>query len=172
MAYERVEQTKGVCGVGFKNRDTPVTKDGKIDPAYRCWANMLARCYSGRYKSYDAKVCKEWHEYEVFKEWFYQQDWEGKELDKDIRGDGCLYSPETCIFVSKQLNNFLVGYKKSEGGPYGSRVMRDGSWLYKVFVRDPFTKKRCYYGSFRAILTYSPNSFFNKALKSHTLKLC
>ena len=47
------------------------------------------------------------------------QDWEGKELDKDLLVPGNrLYSPETCIFISKKLNN-LLGKKHKTDLPQG-----------------------------------------------------
>jgi hypothetical protein len=35
-----------------------------------------------------------------------KQDWQGKQLDKDLLGDGKLYSPKTCVFVSSRVNKF------------------------------------------------------------------
>lgn len=44
------------------------------------------------------------------------QDWEGKALDKDLLLDGNkLYSPETCIFISKEVNSFLTDKKSNVG---------------------------------------------------------
>ena len=43
----------------------------------------------------------------------------GKVLDKDIIGDGSIYSPETCCFVSERVNNFLVGSKIKKDLPLG-----------------------------------------------------
>ena len=151
MVYKKTKDTKGVCGKGYKDKNTPVAIDGKIDPAYACWSNMINRCYSGRYKGYNAEVCSEWLMYENFRDWFYTQDWKGKELDKDILGDGSIYSPETCMFISKQLNNFLVRSNRSLGKPFGTRVMTKEGWLYKVYVRNPFNGKREYYGSYKNI---------------------
>ena len=37
-----------------------------------------------------------------------KQDWEGKDLDKDIKIPGNkIYSPETCLFVSSEINKLL-----------------------------------------------------------------
>lgn len=41
------------------------------------------------------------------------QDWEGKELDKDILFPGNkIYGPDTCVFVDARVNTFM-GEKKS-----------------------------------------------------------
>jgi len=41
------------------------------------------------------------------------QSWVGLQLDKDIIGNGKLYSPDTCVFVSPQVNSFIKssGYR-------------------------------------------------------------
>jgi hypothetical protein len=42
------------------------------------------------------------------------QDWEGKEIDKDILfPDKKLYSPETCAFVPPTINYFILDKNKS-----------------------------------------------------------
>ena len=78
-------------------------------PYFQRWANMIARCYSSKQREYTPSyagvtVCEDWLRFSNFKSWMEQQDWEGKELDKDLLGDGKFYSPETCCFISKRLN--------------------------------------------------------------------
>jgi len=44
------------------------------------------------------------------------QDWEGKQLDKDIKFTGNkVYSPETCIFVPQQINSLLTDRRAERG---------------------------------------------------------
>lgn len=74
---------------------------------------MMQRCYykkNNSYKNYGAKgvtVCKEWREdIKSFYNWAINNGWkEGLQLDKDIKGDGLLYSPDTCCFVTHEENN-------------------------------------------------------------------
>lgn len=82
-------------------------------PYYSVWSGMLARCYSKSFQqkspSYiDCTVCEEWLRFSNFKRWMEQQDWEGKELDKDllVRGNR-VYSPQTCIFLDAIINCFI-----------------------------------------------------------------
>lgn len=130
-------------GVAINDSQTPVRKTvqigGKIVeiwgcPFYKVWVMMLARSYSQAYKKkykhdYSVTVCSEWLKFSVFKEWMQRQDWNGKELDKDIlvSGNKC-YSPDTCVFVSQELNKFfnlhknrksstLIGVTKIVEGP-------------------------------------------------------
>lgn len=82
-------------------------------PYYQKWASMIMRCYSKKrlkltptYK--DVMVCMDWKYFSVFRTWMQTQDWEGKVLDKDILGDGKLYSPDTCCFITQRVNMFIV----------------------------------------------------------------
>lgn len=92
-----------VSGVGVND----VYKcDSKI---YLAWRNMIDRCYNKKHKFYKdygekgVKVACEWKKLSNFKSWFEQNYIEGYQLDKDF-GGGKLYSPETCVFVSKSDN--------------------------------------------------------------------
>ena len=123
-----------VAGVGINDADYVVQKNENIVlngktktkvvwrcPYYRVWCNMITRCYNKnsklKYPSYkDCYVCDEWLTFSNFKSWMGQQDWEGKELDKDILFKGNkVYSPDTCIFVSRKLNTLLISSSPTRG---------------------------------------------------------
>ena len=81
-------------------------------PFHKTWKNMLYRVYVQGLKPtscyYGCSVADEWFTFSKFKAWMETQDWEGKQLDKDLMVWGNkVYSPETCIFVSQDLNNNL-----------------------------------------------------------------
>lgn len=83
-----------------------------IEDVYSSWLSMMRRCYKPEYihyKYYGGKgvhVCKEWHDYQNFLNWSLLNGWkDGLEIDKDIKGNGLLYSPETCLWVTKKQNN-------------------------------------------------------------------
>jgi len=82
-------------------------------PFYQSWQNMFQRCYSeirhARNPSYiGCHVDPAWHSFMAFRTWMESQPWEGMHLDKDVLFPGNkLYSPETCIFITSQLNKFL-----------------------------------------------------------------
>lgn len=100
-----------VHGVGFSFKGA--TK--QCPHLYRTWSRMLERCYSNDeerinrwYKN--AEVCDEWlhlknfikdarqlEGYEQFK-----NNPESYSLDKDIKGNGKLYSKDNCMFVNQQ----------------------------------------------------------------------
>ena len=52
-----------------------------------------------------------------FKRWMEKQDWEGKQLDKDIIKKGNkLYCPEFCFFVDNKVNSILTDPAAARGG--------------------------------------------------------
>ena len=117
---------KLVHGVGVNDADyvvQPVGPDGKqrACPYYKIWSNMLKRAYSPKYHAKrptytGVTVCEEWHSFMAFRVWMMTQDWEGKQLDKDIIVPGNkVYSPATCAFVSSQINNLLIDCAAARG---------------------------------------------------------
>lgn len=92
-------------------RNTKFSKN--IKKLYTCYMSMIGRCYnekSSSYKNYgarDVKVCDEWkNSYESFMNWSLANGWQPHlQIDKDIKGDGKLYSPDTCMFVTSKVNS-------------------------------------------------------------------
>lgn len=121
---------KKVFGVGINDVDYQTQifeyKDGKRElvfccPFYRKWKDMLHRCdppsWDKKFPFHrDCTFVPEWAYLSVFKAWMEKQDWEGKQLDKDllVRGNK-LYGPETCCFLEKKVNCFLTDSKKVRG---------------------------------------------------------
>lgn len=133
---------KLVHGVGLNDADYNTTSPDRC-PIYAKWCDMLMRCYSDSYQRKNKKyrgcyVDKKWFSFMSFKSWMESQEWEGKELDKDVLGDGKLYSAETCCFISRDLNAFIVGHKIGEltGASWHS-----GANKFVASCRNPFTKK-------------------------------
>lgn len=105
-----------VLGVGFIGDGKYRPTDGKnMTEEYARWSGMLTRCYSSQYldrfPSYKGcTVCEEWHNFQNFAKWYnenHPKDGKNYEIDKDLSnfGDsGKIYSPETCLFVTPQVN--------------------------------------------------------------------
>lgn len=82
-------------------------------PLYSVYENMISRCYNKKtacYKRYGGRgviICKEWKgKPEVFIKWAIKNGWKpGLELDKDIIGNGLVYGPNTCKFVTSKENS-------------------------------------------------------------------
>lgn len=116
--------TKLVYGIGVNDADYQVAKhvNGKqvTCPFYRKWHSMMTRCYSEKYQEncptyIGCKVDQQWHRFSAFKAWMSNQDWREKHLDKDLLGDGTLYSPETCVFVTQSVNKFMTDRSAARG---------------------------------------------------------
>lgn len=172
MNIRNLSKTKSVYGVGVNDADyvvsrseTIVDADGKrkrkliwVCPFYQAWASMLMRCYSAkyqeRYPTYKGCiVSEEWLTFSNFRKWMMTQDFEGKQLDKDLLFDGNkVYSADTCVFVTQAVNLFTI-----------DRGLDRGEWLigvywnkpaekFKAQCRNPFTKKLDYLGYFTSEL--------------------
>jgi len=105
-------------GVGINDADyiTQPTVNGKRTCChfYSTWRNLITRCYSQKALKkcptyFDCVVCDDWLYFSKFKAWMETQDWQGKQLDKDLLYPGNkIYSPETCVFVDHVTNTFLI----------------------------------------------------------------
>lgn len=85
------------------------------------WEGMLSRCYNKNTKSInityeDASVCDEWKYLSSFYDWAYPRRIDGLFLDKDLKVLGNkVYSPNTCLFVTREVNNFLTLHSNDRG---------------------------------------------------------
>lgn len=146
-----IKKTKLVCGVGINDADYPVYRthmeggrqvvDWKC-PFYEKWGSMLKRCYSEkqlkRGSSYrGCTVCDDWLNFSNFRDWMEQQDWGGKQLDKDLLVEGSkVYSPDTCIFISSSLNLFLLTRNGRRGSlPLGVSTVTNYTSKYQSSIK-------------------------------------
>ena len=161
------EKTKLVFGVGINDADYVTQKmetievNGKqkrelvwICPFYRIWRGMLKRCYSAKFQDTrptykGCSVSEEWWRFSNFKRWMEKRDWEGMQLDKDILFSGNkVYSAETCVFVTKAVNNFTLDRGNDRG-----ECLIGASWdkekgKFSSKCSNPFTKKGEHLGYF------------------------
>jgi hypothetical protein len=126
-------------------RNCASTKHGLCHiPEYQVYHDMIQRCYnskSNNYRSYGAKgvrVCDRWLGDDGFNH-FYEdmgQRPPDTELDKDGLGDGTLYSPDTCQWITKEDNNTLrkFDYYNKTGYKNVSQTLTGdykGKFMYK-----------------------------------------
>lgn len=126
-----------VRGVGYNGEgDHQRYVDKVAQPAYRVWAGMMDRCYNTQYRkshlSYEGcTIAEEWHDFQVFAEWFYNHKYSNKgyHIDKDLLVKGNrVYSPETCCFAPKEINIALVEkVNVKDNHPRGVRVTKTDS---------------------------------------------
>jgi len=91
--------------------------------AYVKWKSMIQRCVDKKIHkkipSYiGCYIDKDWHNFQNFAKWYYENYIDGFELDKDIlfKGNKC-YSANTCCFVPKEIN-VLLTLRKNKRGNY------------------------------------------------------
>jgi hypothetical protein len=115
---------------------------------------MLGRCYSENIQAQNptyvgCSVSEEWLTFSNFKAWMQRQDWQGKQLDKDIIVKGNkIYSPDTCAFVESVTNSFTTERMASRGcQPIGVSLHKRNK-SYDAHCNDPFLKKLVHLGCF------------------------
>ena len=127
------------CGIGYVGvgKYTTTLENGEHPLPYVKWHGILDRCYKKslktKYPTYSGicSTCEEWHNYQNFAEWFYNNYYdigEGRmHLDKDILVPGNkIYSPETCIFVPQRINMLLLNKPNKRGLPNGIVKVKTG----------------------------------------------
>lgn len=152
--------------VGYREDGKQIRKLVWACPFYTAWTHMLERCYSSKYQEkrptyVGCTVVEEWKTFSKFKAWMEKQDWEGKQLDKDLLvHSNKVYGPEHCVFVSRQINVFMIERTASRGewpiGVYWDK----GKKKFRACCNNPFTKKREKLGYFTC-----PNEAHNAWLK-------
>lgn len=133
--------SKIIAGVGYLGKGK--YKSDKV--GYQVWLDMIKRCYSPK-SEHTARcysgvtVDVEWHNYQNFAKWFYENYTCGWQVDKDflVRGNR-VYGPETCVFLPRHLNGFLVGGLKRGI----SRNPISGSWKAACNDGDKDINGRC-----------------------------
>lgn len=90
----------------------PITHGLSKHPLYRVWRGIKLRCYIKSATGYDnyggrgVRMCEEWrNDFKAFYDWCISNGWKhGLDIDKDIKGNSFLYSPETCLIVTNKQN--------------------------------------------------------------------
>ena len=149
MSKVREKARVALYGVGINDADYKTRRNFDIEgnkinatcPYYSAWSNMLRRCYDLKYQDKNPRykgctVCDHWLLFSNFTKWMCAQDWAGKELDKDIKGDllgNKIYSPNTCLFVTHKINTVVaIGSKCVSKRPERKN--------YEVYCKNPFIR--------------------------------
>lgn len=157
------KKTKLVHGVGRNDADYQVHVFSMIGgtqkltwqcPFYRTWKSMIDRCYSAKRQTKrptyaGCTVVPEWHSFSAFREWMVDQSWDGMQLDKDILDPGNrVYSPDTCVFVSSQINSFMLDCSASQGEwPVGVSWSKRAN-KFRAMCSNPFSGRHEIIGCF------------------------
>jgi hypothetical protein len=150
----------GYCGVG----PYPLSyyKHGKQTntPAYEAWLIRLKSCYGESKSSHlyvGASVCDDWHNFQNFAKWYYQQVklyGKGGSVDKDLLHLGNkYYSPETARYVPSAINSLFTGASgKTAGIHFCNNKKKYVAQIQRGELTASGKKKQSYLGTFN---TYS-----------------
>lgn len=143
---------KLILGVGindapFATQRNPYTDENGVNhpkwthPVYVYWTGMLDRTHSKLYHNMfptyaDVKMQESWKRFTNFYSWIEDKDFStGKVLDKDILGDGKLYSEDTCCLVDSRINGFVIGEDRVGIYPKGlSYDKKAGKFISKISI--------------------------------------
>lgn len=158
--YHPTIHNVGFVGVGIYKP----SEKGKDRKMYKCWVSMLSRCYDPysinrdkclAYK--DCFVCKEWHNFQNFAEWYEKETYvcrgESLEIDKDILfKNNKIYSPETCVLVPSRINKLFTKSNRIRGeypiGVHYHKVKKRLEVDCSFFNKNTNKKDKIYLGAF------------------------
>lgn len=148
---------KLLCGVGVNDADyltQPVVDSKRMRcPAYQSWSSMIKRCYANpngkKNRNYEGvTVCHEWLSFMEFRSWWVKNNVDGYALDKDLISNGTIYSPDTCVYVPQDINNFTIDCRSSRGEYKIGASFHISSGKFIGACRDHVTGKQKYLGLF------------------------
>ena len=181
-------KAKLVCGVGINDANYITEKRAMVDgrnvrvwacPYVEKWRRVLKRCYSKKEQQRKplyrgCTVCDDWLTFSNFKKWMVEQDWEGRQLDKDFLVEGNkVYSPSTCVFLPQKLNKFIILHNSARGDyPIGVSFQHKSSDM-KNDLKKPY---RCSINNMRGnpiyLGVYSDPMEAHNVLLEYKLKFC
>lgn len=150
-------------GVAINDSETPIHKTKIINgkrvttwecKAYKCWNHMLERCYSeslhSKFPTYkDCKPCDDWLLFSKFRDWYDKNYIDGYYLDKDLLVKGNkIYSPDTCVFIHKTINSFLVDCGVRDTKSLSGATLRKDNGKFRARCCNVITGKREALGQF------------------------
>lgn len=135
-----MEYKRTIYGVGYDTKGIHQKHTGKgttKTKVYQVWRDMIRRGYSEKYKDNHntyrhCTVSEDWHDFQVFGDWFLLHYKEGFCLDKDILVKGNLqYSETVCRFIPHNLNLLLTNRvgKCRNALPLGVQSLKSGKYI-------------------------------------------
>ena len=126
LNIERGQSRKNPLFYGFctnSKRRHKTVANGRINPAYRVWKNMITRCYCSKYQKNNTTyigctVASEWLDFQDFADWFENQEFhqQGYQLDKDLLvPKNRVYSSDTCCLLPAEINIMIVEKRSNQG---------------------------------------------------------
>lgn len=166
--------TKLVHGFGLNDMKGKCKDGNKQAKFYTAWKHVITRCYSPTFHKDNptyvgCTVCEEWLILSNFKKWYDKNYIEGYQLDKDILVEGNkVYSPETCVYVTPQLNSLFLSCSRVRGVyPQGvSKIKSNGKYVASMNRFGRLTRL----GTYDTI--ESASEAYKKAKHEYILEVC
>lgn len=142
-----------VFGIGYNGVGKyGVKKHKKIRTV---WEHMIERCYGDRSinTTYNGvSICKEWHNFQVYAEWYINNNVEKYQVDKDLKQIGIkdkIYSPKTCLFLPSKINNMIKGIQSNNTSEIVGVSFDKNRSKWTVRIMDFDTGKYIFIGRFQ-----------------------
>lgn len=155
---------KLIFGLAINDTEEPIcsTRGGVRwwCPKYVRWYDMLRRTIGNspaiKNKSYsETELSEEWLRFSIFRDWMETQNFKDNHLDKDVFGQGCLYSEESCCFIPPAVNSFILGINSSADRAYGVSFMKGCSkYRAQVVYKQNKILDQLYESKYEARLSY------------------
>ena len=153
-----------VGGIGYLGVGKYKPSEGfVINKYYSIWHGMINRCINSdklKYKTYkDTVICEEWYNFQNFAKWYeenYPKHIEGVnfELDKDLLQYGLknkIYSPQTCIFLPKKVNIFLIESNINNSSGFSCVYLHKKANKFQVRLTEFLSGNNIYLGLYSDI---------------------
>lgn len=98
-----------VYGIGYYSKPfSRARTNSDKDECWMAWLRILKDVSKG-----NATICEEWKEHYCFRDWYEKHDYEIEGegrifLTTKVFSDSFHYSPETCVFASRRITQFLL----------------------------------------------------------------
>lgn len=175
-SHPKVPSTKPTKHGCVNNADyvvRPVSGEfaGKMCPAYSAWTHMVGRSLNADRSAHyaDVSVCDGWKTFMEFRKWWVENQVDGWFLDKDLLSSGAkTYSPDTCLYLPRVVNNFLPDMSYDRVLPRG--VYRNPrSTRFESKCMCPHTGEYHYLGMFDTLM--GANTAWAERKTSHLLEM-
>lgn len=128
-----------------KHGDAQQSRRGTRHPIYIAWDNMLRRCENEKhpchhlYGGRGIKVCDEWHDYIVFRDWALNNGWrKGLSIDRiDNNGN---YTPKNCRWTNQKVQ--ARNSRSTKWETINGQKKTRGDWLKFYNVSSWFVHER------------------------------
>ena len=178
-----------IYGVGFNKpiegeKIYRVYENGKNTKCYNAWQGMLQRCYDPKYHAknptYIGTECyNEWFNFQVFAKWYHENYYEIKgekmHLDKDLLSrESKIYSPKSCIFLPKTINEALVCGKgcifRKKTNKYQARISYKGENIHLGYFTTEEEARYTYQLNKQLIIYLLAQEYKDKLPYEYTIK--